>query len=707
MMGKRAYYYCRLVVLLAVAGTAMLTPSAHSSEMTLTIYLSPSGDDAADGLEPQLDMQVGKGPVRTIERAQALIRLARAADRAGTGTYSVVFRGGRYELARPLTFHPEDSGEPGRPVTYRSYPGELAHISGGRQVSGWLRKDGGIWSARYHDSLSPDGCPSQLFIGGERRSRPRLPIAATFRIGRVAGSSTDGMQPNDRFYALPGDLPDRVDIGNDTEIVVFDAWTASRMRLNSWNSTSGLLKLSGKFAGHGKHQDMTSGLPYYIENVKVNAPNEGSWQCDSAAGEIRYHPYREEAFPQADVVASRIGTLVTLQGRDAEPVHDIHFENLYFEHSAWHLPPDGWAAMQAEVGLPAAIEIDNARRISLVDFALVHTGADGIGIRKRSSDIFVAGGELRDIGGSGIAIGSSQRGPRPGTDWADGNTSAARTHDILIRDNLLASLGRIHWAAVGVWIGQADHVTVERNEIRDLYYTGISSGWTWNYGPTLSRDNRIVGNLIRDYGQGALSDLGGIYTLGAQPGSLVAENVIINGVARVYGGHGLYADAASGGIEFRDNLVSSVSHAAIHVHYGTNLLFEGNVLLNYHEAGIRCTRPSQGVPVTFRFNMLESGVAPPVFGVCGDSSYVFENDLVRDPGDRLRLMAKAASGTTVDFRAFEDTDHHSVNRPPGGALEFPPAGTASLLLDDALERAGRVSPLRWTAGMLDPRAVLP
>ena len=70
-------------------------------------------------------------------------------------------------------------------------------------------------------------------------------------------------------------------------------------------------------------------------------------------------------------------------------------------------------------------------------------------------------------------------------------------------------------------------------------------------------------------------------------------------------------------------------------------------------------------------------------------------------------MVKAASGTIVDFRVVDGTERRSLGRSPGGAPEIPPAGTAKELLDDALKRAGRVSPLRLTVGMRDHPAVLP
>ncbi|UPK25707.1 right-handed parallel beta-helix repeat-containing protein [Bradyrhizobium sp. 195] len=420
---------------------------------------------------------------------------------------------------------------------------------------------------------------------------------------------------------------------------------------------------------------MTPGLPYFIENYRDRPLTEGSWQCDAGKLEIRYRPANNEAFSAEEAVVPRLTKLISIEGSKTQSVHDLHFEDLYFSTTAWRLPNDGWAAMQAEVGLPGAIEMQNANAIKFRRFALVHTGATGIRIRENCFDVEISQGELRDLGGTGIAIGSEQRRPAPGTPWNEGESSLSPTRDVRVSDNLIASVGRIHFAAVGVWIGQADHILVERNEIRDLYYTGISVGWTWEYGPSLSHDNRIVGNVVSDFGQGVLSDLGGIYTLGRQANSLVEGNFILGGKARKYGGHGLYADAGTAGFSFRNNVVMSVSHAGIHIHYGTDLLFERNYLLDYGEAGVRCTRPSKGSSVVFKNNSLESDRAPPFFGVCTDRSYVFaDNEIISGKA------TQSSSGLPTKIQQA---------------------------VEEIRSRAGRTSPTRFTENMQDAPSIVP
>ena len=76
--------------------------------------------------------------------------------------------------------------------------------------------------------------------------------------------------------------------------------------------------------------------------------------------------------------------------------------------------------------------------------------------------------------------------------------------------------------AVAVLVGYAAGTRIEHNEIRNLTYGAISVGWGWGTR-SYARNNRVVGNRIRDY-KLLLNDGGCIYTLSAQPGTLIERN---------------------------------------------------------------------------------------------------------------------------------------------------------------------------------------
>ena len=88
------------------------------------IFVAPDGNDDWPGDRAQ--------PFRTLARARDAIRERKRAARL-TGVVTVWLRGGRYPLAEPLVFSPEDTA----PVTFAAWPGETPVIDGSEPVTGW------------------------------------------------------------------------------------------------------------------------------------------------------------------------------------------------------------------------------------------------------------------------------------------------------------------------------------------------------------------------------------------------------------------------------------------------------------------------------------------------------------------------------------------------------------------------------------------
>lgn len=89
-------------------------------------YIAPDGQDDADG-------SMGR-PFRTIARVQRVIRQLKTNRQYPKGGVTVFIRGGTYPMAPGLAFDEYDSGEPGSPVTWRSYKGERPVFDGGWKV---------------------------------------------------------------------------------------------------------------------------------------------------------------------------------------------------------------------------------------------------------------------------------------------------------------------------------------------------------------------------------------------------------------------------------------------------------------------------------------------------------------------------------------------------------------------------------------------
>ena len=631
----------RLAALIVLTLGFVSSLPAFSRGEELVVHVAVNGDDSYDGSTGS-PAGAQSGPVRTLERARTLVRLARSNPSNHGKTVGVVIGGGVYELPAPLSLTAADSGDPGAPVVYRAAQGASVVLSGGRRVRGWKADPSGGFVTALEAASFGGACPSQLFVNGARRERPRIPADGSFLMDHPAPPSAGGRPIIDQFFARPNDIPADFQPDAGAEIVIFDRWTADRLRIASYDPTTNLVALKGAFLGSGFHKEFTAQTPYVIENAPVKRLAPGSWRCQVASRSILYQPEPGEKLDDIEAVAPRLTQIVVLHGTPSEPVHDIRFENISFRYAAWSLPPSGWAAMQAEVGLPAAIVVENAHSIAFSAVVVAHMGANAFKIGRGSSDIEIAKSKLQDLGGGGVAIGSIQKNV---TEMA----ADSLTSDVRVIGNTITEIGRIQYAATGILSCQASHVLVKDNIISDLYYSGVSIGWNWNTGPSVSDFNVIEGNKISRFGQNLLSDFGGIYTLGRQNGTLVERNVISGGHARNYGGWGLYADAGSAGITFRGNTVSDTSHAAIHVNWGVDLLFEDNQVSGFGEAAVRCNQPSEGFSVSFRDNFANSSGPPATAKNCSDKSYSFENFVFTSNGHKEQL-SKRFGETSFDVR---------------------------------------------------------
>ncbi|MBT3375702.1 MAG: hypothetical protein HN742_43575 [Lentisphaerae bacterium] len=151
---------------LAIAGSGGAAMEAAAGR----VFVSPDGNDNWSGTLAQANATATDGPFRSIVRAQHALRtLHRQHPR------EAVLREGTYFLTEPLHLTAEDSGTAASPVVFRSYPGEIPIISGGRRVTGWQDRGGGLWAAPAGDvDLAREGF-RQLRVNSTMRRLARHP----------------------------------------------------------------------------------------------------------------------------------------------------------------------------------------------------------------------------------------------------------------------------------------------------------------------------------------------------------------------------------------------------------------------------------------------------------------------------------------------------------------------------------------------------
>jgi hypothetical protein len=207
--------------------------------------------------------------------------------------------------------------------------------------------------------------------------------------------------------------------------------------------------------------------------------------------------------------------------------------------------------------MPAAVTVSAANHIQFQRCRFEHTAASALDFVRSTQDDLVEGCIFQDIGGNGIQMGSFQDGSvetHVPYDPTDEREICSRD---LISNNLLTDCANEDWGCVGIGVGYARDINIEHNEINNVSYTGISLGWGWTKAKNCLRDNRVHANLLHHVAT-RMCDTAGIYTLSAQPGTVVSENCVRDIKMSPYVDRPdhwfyLYTDEGSSFITVRDN----------------------------------------------------------------------------------------------------------------------------------------------------------
>jgi parallel beta-helix repeat protein len=564
--------------------------SSHSSRLVI-YYVSSNGNDSWSGRLPAPNSLHTDGPFRTIVKARDAIRALKRAKSLNEPV-TVYIRKGLYELDAPLILAPEDSGTPVNPITYVSYPGEDAILAGGRKIQGWKigklsHHRGPVWETQISQVKEGQWYFHELFINGQRRPRARTPNSDFFHVDGLISKSRPA-----QFKFHPGDIQPSWAEKGDVEVLALLKWVEFRSIVKAVDLPTRTVTLSTQ----PQPWTIEPNARYWIENIPDALDAPGEWYLDRHTGELYYLPEPEEKIESARAIAPVLTQLVLFEGHaeKGQFVHDIHLKNLTFADTDWSMGPNGYVDLQAAYDIPAAVQGSGTHSCAIENCRFTCLGGYAIAFGAGSKRIRIVGNEMTDLGAGGIKIGDAKIPP----------SEAEATQDNVIFNNHIHDIGLVYPAAVGIWVGQSHNNQIARNAIHDSYYTGISVGWTWGYGPTAAHHNLIEYNNLYNIGRGLLSDLGCIYTLGVQPGTVERGNICHDVSRYSYGGWGIYTDEGSSDIVIENNLVYRTEDGGFHQHYGAQNVVRNNIFALGQTAQIRRTRDEQHLSFTFEHNLV-------------------------------------------------------------------------------------------------------
>jgi hypothetical protein len=578
-------------------GAAAFIPENQRTLPTVTINVSPTGDDAGDGSAAR--------PFRTLPRAQQAVRSVNT-----EANVVVVLHDGIYRLGEPLHYRSADGGQDGTTVIWQAAEGASPVIAGSVPVNAWR-----IHETRREILVAdvPAGADTRQLWVNDRLVKP-----GAIEMQRSAVEfEPDGIVIKDATYNYLADLPDqhRIEVHstgwftNRMSPVQSIVGSKLLMRQPAWdNNTWGYDTLPAPVGAETSHLYLSNSLAF------ITQPNQ--YYVDPEAGKLYYRPTPSISSAQLRVELPRLQYLVSISGTYERPVRDLTLRGIRFSYTSWMGPSssEGYADQQSGAFLqgaaparpkdaikscvwgcrefetrrnewhqmPAAVQVSAAERIVFDRVVFAHLGqialgignnhnahASGIGLGARS--IEVQRSVFYDLAGGAILAGGISRDSHHPSD------SRVANRNLLIVNNRIKSVSQVYLDNSAILCTYVDGALILHNDISDAPYDGIDIGWGWGVNdaggspvyrsarrgyydhpenltydtPTLHRNIVVAYNRIYDIKK-VFHDGGAIYTLSASPGTVIAENYISDIPERI----ALYLDEGSRYITVRNNVVS-------------------------------------------------------------------------------------------------------------------------------------------------------
>lgn len=576
--------------------------SASTAMAQVTVHVAPTGNDRNPGTQDR--------PVRTLERAQALVRASNARH-----DVTVLLANGTYRLTAPLVFRRADGGQNGKRVEWRAADGAKPIISSGIEVTGFTSYDPG---RRIYVAATPKGLDTrQIWVNGTVAERPWIELKSSdVKFGPTGFEIT-----NPKYdYVAKLTRPDRLELeatGFFTDryspVKAIDGMRVT-MHQPAWdNNTWGYDTISKPIFPDDSRLFLVNALEFIGKTNDWHARYH-QWVIEPEAGKLYLRTGIDEDIQDLKVVVPTLETLVSISGTPEAPIERISFRGITFAHSSWlgasqptgyanqqsgaYLkdvspirPKDawekcGWGCVEFESmrlkwhQMPAAVQVSAARDVVFEGNHFNQLGQIALGIGNEptahltgvglsTSGIRVSRNRFSVLAGGAIMAGGVR------TDAHHPSNPNLTNRDLVIADNTIVTVSQDYKDNAAILTTYIDGAQILHNDISDAPYDAIATGWGWGYNdaggnpnyeenakgyvhnpkfttPTTLRNTLVEGNRIHGV-KLWYEDGGAIYNLSANPNSVIRNNHIFDISNRI----AIYLDEGSKHFTVTGNVVET------------------------------------------------------------------------------------------------------------------------------------------------------
>lgn len=670
----------------------------HSSNVS-TIYVSQQyGNNLHSGFQPKEtgDLQ---GPLQSIE--VALLRVVDLRRAGACQPIDIVILDDVYIAETPIRISGEVSA-----VRFRGWNNTV--ISGGKRITGF-QKDvfNGVpcFSAPVPKGLTF----TDFYVDGLRADVPHLPKEGHFFAQSVENNDSACGASSQWFIAKPEDIAlfkTLKDFGSS--IISFNHyWVDEHTPIADFDFETGKITFRYRSRFTISDQQEESKLRYRLDYVPEAFENKNEWYLDQEKATVYYVPREATQTSESIEAYAPVATqLFIVEGTPSKRVENISFEKLTFAYtrgdyiSSWSKRDsagtgDGRDYLAEEEILyasddqsvqkaPGALSFQYARGCALEFCTFRNLGLYAVELGNGCFNTRIYGNRFFDLGAGGIKMGGG----------AYGCEKQEETYGNTISQNSITQCGRRYDAGCGILMKHTHSNVVSHNEISHICYTGISLGWVWGYAENISRDNILEKNHIHHIGYSGLSDMGGIYALGIQPGTVIRGNIVHDVQCGVYGGNGIYTDEGSSYMLIENNICYNVDASAFNQHYGRMNTVRNNIFAKSKLWTVRSAKSELHICVILENNIIVCEDTSAIgTGYAGAATGEFhkiqgKNNLIYDPKGPAKIIELPARNLGLQevqtvygledgsveadplFADYENNDFTLAEESPAYALGF-------------------------------------
>ncbi len=331
---------------------------------SVEIYVATNGSDANPGTKDK--------PLATLPAALRKAReLRRLNDTSMVNGIHIILRGGTYHLYEPVFIRSGDAGTASGPTYIEAAPGEQPVLSGGIKITGWKKL--GIPPAGLPSAAKGKTWVADVPMIGEKLFEFRQLWINNVKAIRAKDMNGENMNrilswnKNEETCWIP---TPKFPLQNTQglEMFIHQWWAIAILRIKKMEIHGDSTKLffhQPESKIQSEHpwpapwiSKETGNSAFYLTNAIQFLDEPGEWYLDIANRKLYYWPKDDEDLSKAEVTVPSLETLIRIEGTIDNPVSQIFFKNISFQHTGWLRPSQkGYVALQAGMYLLDAYKL--------------------------------------------------------------------------------------------------------------------------------------------------------------------------------------------------------------------------------------------------------------------------------------------------------------------------------------------------------------